>query len=143
MPTTTATDDRETVPNSPPANWSREIPKYRVARDVFPCPNSRHRHEPPFSQILDGNCWQQADRIHHSGEVIQSTEWPHPTFQPRNYAARQVLAFFGSAPKSRLARSPWIDGQVRLDDGLSGAGPTFDQIAAPQLKPMDLRPVRF
>jgi hypothetical protein len=51
------------------------------------------------------------------------------------------LAFFGSAPKSRLARSPWFDGQVRLDDGLSG--PTDFEVRPPQLKPMDLRPVRF
>jgi hypothetical protein len=134
MPTTTATDDLKVIPNLPPLNWRHEVPKYSVVRDVFPCPNSRHRHELPFSQILDGSCWQQADRIHKAGEVIQTTEWPHPTFQPKNYAARQVLAFFGSAPKSRLARAPWRDGQVFLDDGLSGGMP---KIIAPKVAPID------
>jgi hypothetical protein len=132
MPTTTATDDRKPIPALPPLNWRREVPKYLVVRDVFPSPNSRHRHESPFSQILDGNCWQQADRIHRAGEVIQSTEWPHPTFQPKNYAAQRVLAFFGSAPKSRLARSPWFDDQVRLDDGLSNPLPNFATILKPR-----------
>jgi hypothetical protein len=120
MPTTTATDDRKPIPNLPPLSWRREVPKYLVVRDVHPSPNSRHRHELPFSQILDGSCWQQADRAHKAGEVIQSTEWPHPTFQPKNYAARQVLAFFGSAPKSRLPRAPWRGDRIVLDDGLTG-----------------------
>jgi hypothetical protein len=58
-----------------------------------------------------------------------------------NYSAQQVLAFFGSAPKSRLARSPWFDDQVRLQDGLSSDGPP--KISAPKVQPMDLLPVRF
>jgi hypothetical protein len=39
-----------------------------------------------------------------------------------------------------LPRSPWANDQVRLDDSLSNPLP---KIGAPQVQPMDLRPVRF
>ena len=142
MPTTTATDDRKVIPNLPPLNWKREIPKYRISRETKPAPKERFRFEPPFSSGSESDVWQYGQRIHKAGEVIATTFWPNPgTMTALNYSARQVLAFYGSAPKSRLARSPWFDDQVRLQDGLSSDGPP--QIAAPQVQPMDLRPVRF
>jgi hypothetical protein len=138
MPTVISTDhSRTAIPTSPPANWEREVPRYRVGRDVRPSPNDRHRHEPPFSSFSDGSVWQQADRPHEAGEIIESTEWPHPMFFPLNYSARQVLNFFNSSQKSRLPRAPWADGRVRLSDGLSGPLPT---IKAPQPEPVRLQP---
>jgi hypothetical protein len=137
MPTTTATDDRQPIPNIPPRDWEREVPRYRVGRAVYPSPNSRHRHEAPFSSFSDGAVWQQADRPHAVGEVIESTEWPHPMFSPLNYSAKRVLEFFGTSQRSRLQRSPWHDGRVRLSDGLGGPLP---QIKAPKPEPVRLQP---
>jgi hypothetical protein len=135
MPTVTSADHSRTViPNTPPANWQREVPRYRVGRDVRPSPNGRHRHEPPFSNFSDGSVWQQADRPHEAGEIIETTEWPHPMFSPLNYSAKKVLEFFGASQKSRLPRSPWADGRVRLSDGLSGSLP---KIIAPKVAPID------
>jgi hypothetical protein len=59
---------------------------------------------------------------------------------PLNYSARQVMDFFTNRQKSRLPRSPWADGRIRLEDGLGGPMP---KIVGPQVQPMDLRPVRF
>jgi hypothetical protein len=123
----------ETIPTYPPANWERTTPLYRVSHDLHPSQNGRHRHESPFSQILDGACWQQADRSYRRGEIIESKEWPHSTHQPLNFAAKMVLQFFNSAPKSRLAKSPFgPDGRIRLDTGLDGALPNFATISKPR-----------
>src|SRR5580692_432466 len=92
------------IPDVAPAGWETTVPLYRVSRPLHPSPNSRHRFEPPFSQILDGSVWQQADRSYRAGEVIESKEWPHSTHRALNYTAMRVLAFFSSAPKSRLAK---------------------------------------
>jgi hypothetical protein len=59
--------------------------------------------------------------------------------QPLNYSAQRVRAYFISAMRSRLQHSPWRDGQVRLEDGLSG--PLPGHVSTPQIKPMNLRPV--
>jgi hypothetical protein len=141
MPTTTAIDDRKPIPNLPPLDWKRTIPKYRISRETLPSPKERHRFEPPFSSVSDGSVWQYSDRIYKQNEVIATTEWPNPgTMTPLNYSARQVMEFFNSRQKSRLPRSPWANDQVRLDDGLTGTGPTMAQIAPPPLKRVDLRP---
>jgi hypothetical protein len=137
MPTTTATDDRQPIPNIAPSDWQRQVPKYRIGRAVRPSPNDRHRHEPPFSNFSDGGVWQQADRPYEAGEIIETTEWPHPMFFPLNYSAKKVLEFFGTSQRSRLPRSPWADGRVRLSDGLSGSLP---QIKAPQPEPVRPQP---
>jgi hypothetical protein len=139
MPTTAATDDRTVIPNTPPANWRAIVPRYRVGQDVRPSPNDRHRNENPFSSFSDGSVWQQADRPHKVGEIIETTEWPHPMFWPLNFSARRVLDFFNSSQKSRLPRSPWADGRVRLSDGLSGPLP---QIKAPKPEPVRLQPAQ-
>lgn len=143
MPTTTCADDRKPIPNIPPLNWQSEVPRYRVTRAVRPSPNDRHRREPPFSNFSDGSVWQYAERQHEAGEILATTFWPHPMFFPLNFSAKKVLEFHQSCQKSRLPRSPWNNDQVRLDDGLTGTGPTMAQIAPPPLKRVDLRPVRF
>jgi hypothetical protein len=141
MTTTTATDDRKVIPNLPPLNWKREIPKYRISRDTKPSPKTRFRFEPPFSSGSESDVWQYGERVHKTGEIIETTEWPNPgTMTALNYSARQVMEFFTSRQKSRLPRSPWNNDQVRLDDGLSNPLP---KIGLPQMQPMDLRPVRL
>lgn len=131
MPTTTATDDRKPIPNLPPLDWKRTIPKYRVSRDTMPAPKMRFRFEPPFASASDASTWQYGERVHQAGEIIETTEWPNPgTMTPLNYSARQVIEFFTSRQKSRLTLAPWRDDQVFLDDGLSAAGPA-SQITPP------------
>jgi hypothetical protein len=138
MPTTTATDDRTPIPNLPPLNWKREIPKYRISRETLPAPKSRVKYEPPFASCSEANIWQYGERIHKAGEVIATTEWPCPgTMTPLNYSAREVMEFYTSRQRSRMARAPWRDDQVFLDDGLSGAMP---RIAPPQMQPVGVQP---
>jgi hypothetical protein len=103
---------------------SREIPLYRATRTVTPSPNPRHRTEAPFSTQSNPDCWQFGDRVIEAGEVIASTDWPHPSFRPLNESARRVMTYFASAMRSRLPRSPWRDGRIHLDDGLTSAAVT-------------------
>jgi hypothetical protein len=139
MPTTTATDKRQPIPNEPPPGWEREIPRYRVSRDVHASPKSRHRFEPPFASSTDNDCWQYAERDYKAGDLVETREWPHPSFFPLNYSAKKVLEFFNSRIKSRLPRTPYgPDGRLRLDDGLTGTLP--DHVATPRIKSTDLRP---
>jgi hypothetical protein len=122
----------------PPLNWEREVPKYRVARDVRPAERARYRLETPFSTISDSSVWQYAERAYTAGEIIDTKEWPHPSFVPLNYGAEKVLAFFNGAMKSRLPRAPWHENRVRLDNGLSG--PIIPDVRPPQVKPMSDHP---
>jgi hypothetical protein len=136
MTTTTATDDRKPIPNLPPLNWRREVPKYRIVRETLPAPKDRFRFEPPFAQQSDAAQWQYGDRVYHAGEVIETTEWPNPgTMHPLNYSASQVMEFINLRMKSRLPRSPWANDQVRLDDGLTGSIP---KIGLPKLPSVEL-----
>jgi len=115
-------DHRPTaIPNEPPPGWEREIPLYRVVRDVHAAPKARFRFEPPFTNILDGAEWQYAERDYKAGEVIESTDWPHPSFSPLNFSAKQVQRFFSTQMKSRMQRSPFSGGRIRLDNGLTGS----------------------
>jgi len=140
MPTTTAIDDRKPIPAIPPLNWRREVPKYRVSRETKLAPKERFRFEPPFSSGSESDVWQYGERVHKAGEIIETTEWPNPgTMTALNYSARQVIDFFTSRQKSRLPRSPFDGDRLRLDDGLTGAGPTIEQIGVPQLKRVDMR----
>jgi hypothetical protein len=139
MPTTTSIDPKKPIPTTPPLNWRKEMPVYRVRVETRPAPKTRFRFEPPFAQIMDPSEWQYGERVWPAGSVIATDQWPCAgTMIALNYSAREVLAFFGSAPKSRLARSPWFDGQVRLQDGLSSDGPP--KIVAPQPEPVRLQP---
>jgi hypothetical protein len=138
MTTTTATDDRKVIPSLPPLNWKREIPKYRISRETKPAPKERFRFEPPFSSGSESDVWQYGERVHKAGEIIETTEWPNPgTMTPLNYSARQIMEFFTSRQKSRLARTPWRDGHVVLDDGLSNPLP---KIAMPAVQAMGPQP---
>src|SRR6266850_4819663 len=100
------------------AGWEKEIPKYRVVRPVSPPSRARYRDEKPFSTMADSDCWQYADRFYAADEIVSTTAWCHPSFEPLNFSAQQVLAFFKAEMKSRLPQSPWFDGQVRLSNGL-------------------------
>lgn len=122
------------IPTSPFPGWDREVPRYRVARSVRPSPNDRFKHELPFSSCSENDVWQYAARIHKVGEIIETKEWPHPSFRPLNFSAKKTLDFFNSAPKSRLARTPWspAHGRLVLDDGLTGTHPNFAAILAPR-----------
>jgi hypothetical protein len=103
-----------------PRGWRTETPKYRATRDVQPAQRERYRGETPFSSSSENDVWQYGTKIVEAGEIIETTEWPHASFRPLNCSAEKVLAFFNGAMKSRLTRSPWRDGCLHLDDGLSG-----------------------
>jgi hypothetical protein len=122
----------------PPLGWEREVPKYRVSRDVRPAELARYRLEPPFGTIFNSTIWQYAERPYVAGEIVSTTDWPHESFQPLNYSAEQVLAFFKGALRSRMTNSPWHLGRVRLDNGMSG--PIIPDVRPPQPAPFDTRP---
>jgi hypothetical protein len=82
-----------------PAGWEKQIPKYRATRDLQPSPKERHRQESPFSSIQDDSVWQYGEGPVKAGEMIESTAWPHPSFQPLNDSAREIHRFFMSATK--------------------------------------------
>ena len=123
-----------------PLGWEKEIPQYCVSRAVRPAPNARVRSEPPFSECSDADVWQYATQPLAAGQTIETTDWPHPSFRAINFSAGQVLAFFNGALKSRMPRSPWHNGRVRLDSGLSG--PVIANVRPPAVQPMNLTPVR-
>jgi hypothetical protein len=104
----------------PPAGWQYETPKYKATRDVHPSPNARYRTEPPFETMFDASQWQYATKPIAAGEIVETREWPHPSFRPLNYGAQQVHAFFSLQMKSRMTQSPWFGDRIRLDNGFSG-----------------------
>jgi hypothetical protein len=134
---TAAANRQAIVPNDPPPGWEREIPKYRATRALHPAPKERFRFEPPFAMTVDSDAWQYASRAVDAGEIIETKDWPHPSFHPLNYGAAKVLEFFNTRQKSRLPRSPWHGDSVRLNDGLSGPG--IIKPVVPQLQPVDQR----
>jgi hypothetical protein len=139
MPTTTAIDTRQPIPDTPPLNWRREMPRYRVRAETRPAPKTRFRFEPPFAQIMDSNEWQYGERVWPAGSVIETDLWPCAgTFVPLNYSAREVLFYLKLHQKSRLPRSPYgPDGRLRLDDGLTNSAP---KVVAPQPEPVRMHP---
>jgi hypothetical protein len=106
-----------------PPGWDREIPRYRVAVDLKPSAYARHRFEPPFTSSSETFMWQYAERPMQAGEELEITAWPHASMIPLNETAKRTLAYFTSHQKSRLPQTPWRNGRLRLDDGLSGAPP--------------------
>lgn len=121
----------------PPPGWEREIPKYRVTRDVEPVQKERFRSEPPFTYDYSTDVWQYGERSYKCGEVIDTKNWPHSSFQPLNYSAAQVLHFFNSRQKSRMTNSPWHVNQLRLDDGMGG-GPVPEALLSSKPPPRDV-----
>jgi hypothetical protein len=123
----------------PPQGWEREVPRFRVTRDLQPAPRERYRFEPPFGTDFGSDRWQYGDREYAAGAELESKCWPHESMLPLNYSAERVLSFFKSEMKSRLPTSPWFNDQVRLDNGMSG--PIIPDVRPPQMRPTDLRPV--
>jgi hypothetical protein len=136
---TAVADNREPADHATPhPGWEREVPRYRVTREVHPAEKDRFRFEPPFAMMSSSDVWQYAERPFEAGEIIETTAWPHASFRPLNFAAARVLDFFNTRQKSRLPRSPWGSDRLVLDDGLTGNEPA---LAVPaQLKAMALRP---
>jgi hypothetical protein len=140
MTTTSSADRQAAIPSEPPKGWENETPRYRIIIETHPSQNSRFKFEPPHTSASDGS-YQYGDRILKRGEIVETRQWPHSAFFPLNEAAKRVLAFYNSRQHSRLPLTPYdYAGRLRLDDGLSGPLP---KITAPQVQPMDLRPVRF
>jgi hypothetical protein len=124
-----------------PAGWNRELPTYKVTRDLKPSPKQRFKFETPFSHQTDSDEYQYGERILKAGEVITTDKWPHASMMPLNETARRVLEFFGSHQKSRLPQTPWVGGRLRLDDGLSGAPPQHETLRPPSA-PSLVKPIR-
>lgn len=114
-------DETTTTPSAPPAGWEREIPKYRATRDLEPAEKVRFRFELPFAKMADSDVWQYGHRAIVRGEILETQNWPHPSFQPLNYSAARVLEFFNTRQKSRLPWSPWRRDRIVLDDGLTSS----------------------
>jgi hypothetical protein len=106
----------------PSPGWEKEIPKYKATRAVHASPNARHRLEPPFASSSDNDCWQYAEQGQEvaAGTEISTKLWPHPSWRALNRSAEEVLSFFNSRQRSRMPISPWRNGRIELDDGLSG-----------------------
>lgn len=124
-----------------PPGWDREPARYRVEVELHPSPLARHRLDTPFVSSTDSTMFQYADRVLHAGEVVEISSWPHPSMSPLNAIAKQIMAFFTSHSKSRLPMSPFHKGQLRLDDGLTGAVP-YDRVAGHRAEPAVAFPVR-
>ena len=122
----------------PPPNWEREIPKYRARRDIQPMEKARFRSEPPFGTGFGSDRWQYGTREIKRGEIIETKDWPHPSFEPLNYGAERVLNFFNTREKSRLPTSPWFGSGIRLDDGNGPA--IIDRVDPPKPAPFNTRP---
>ena len=119
------------IPDIPPPGWQHETPKYKVTRNIQPAQKARFRYETPFAESSDSDTWQYGERELKAGEIIETREWPHPSFWPLNFGAKKVLEFFNLQMKSRFPRSPWVGDRLRLDNGLSGNTITADDAATP------------
>ena len=116
-----STPDADTA-SAPPADWDREIPRYKVTRPLKLAAEVRHQLEPPIA-TLDSDIWQygygpgQLKRF----AVVVTRDWAHPSMEPLNESARRVHAWFMARHgRSRLPWRPWVgDHIVLLDDGTS------------------------
>jgi hypothetical protein len=68
----------EPIPTTPPRGLGETTPRYRLSSAVHPSANDRHRHEPPFSQIMEAGCWQYATCDHMAGEIIETGRFLAP-----------------------------------------------------------------
>src|ERR1700689_5740166 len=103
----TADSSRAAIPNTPPHGSENEPPRYRVMRQLQPAERDRYRQERPFSEQGNMDSYQYGTRILKAGEIVETREWPHPSFFPLNDVARRIHSFFSIAQKSRMARSPY------------------------------------
>jgi len=114
-------------------DWRRRRPKYRLIRDLKPPAKPRFALEKPWTETSEADVWQYLDRPLPAGTVIETTCWPHESLFAINEAARRVLEFYRSSVKSRLTRTPWMDGELRLSTGLEGPGVPFVRPPAPAI----------
>jgi|SRR6266480_1399285 len=115
-----------------PIGWDQEIPRYRAMVAVKPAELARYRFERPFTSNGDSSVWQYGTEPIAAGQNIETTSWPHASFMPLNESAKRVSEFLTSRQKSRLQVSPWRDGRLHLDDGLSGAAPYDSLLPRPE-----------
>ena len=120
-----------------PAGWDREIPRYRAQFDLEPAALPRYLHERPFAFESSPRSYQYSAKKIKAGEVIEITSWPHPSLIPQNESARRIHAFFTTQMKSRMQISPWKDGRLNLDNGMSGN--LFVSLAPIKPERVDLR----
>jgi hypothetical protein len=127
-----------------PPGWDRVIPRYRVQVDLHPSPLARHRHETPITFSTDSALWQYAEKPVAAGEIVETTLWPHLSMQPINDSATAVRDYLRDHMNSRLPLSPWRNGRLNLDDGLTGTIPDSGVLrpALPQAAPQPVRVAR-
>jgi hypothetical protein len=124
-----------------PPGWNKEIPKYRISIDLHPSPLARHRHETPIVFSTDSSLWQYCEKPVSAGEIVETTSWPHLSMQPLNDSAIAVRDYLRDHMKSRLPMSPWRNGRLWLDDGLSAAPPQRSDLRPPSM-PSLVKPIR-
>ena len=127
-----------------PEGWDREVPKYRAQIDLHPSPLARHRHEPPIAFSTDSQLWQFCEKPVAAGDIVETTAWPHLSMQPLNDSAIAVRDYLRDHMKSRLQQTPWRQGRLNLDDGLTGTIPDAGVLrpALPQAAPQPVRVAR-
>jgi hypothetical protein len=127
-----------------PPGYDAVIPRYRASTDLKPSAYARHRTEPPFASMSDNSVWQYGERPVAAGEIVETTLWPAASMVPLNDSAKLVREFFTSHQKSRLPFSPWRNGRLHLDDGLTGTIPDAGVLrpALPQAAPQPVRVAR-
>lgn len=116
-----------------PTGWDRQIPRYLATRALKPPERERYKFERPFTTCGDPDTWQYLTQPIAAGQKIETTSWPHDSFLPLNETAKQILAFFKLQMKSRLTQSPWRDGRMYLDNGMTGGVITPAMMVTPKL----------
>ena len=96
----------------PDIGWEKEVPRYRATMDVRPAKSDRLKHEPPVTYCSDPAEWQHGERQMNAGDEIETTTWPHRSFQGINTSARHVLDLIQNRSGYVLPKTPWQDGQV-------------------------------
>jgi hypothetical protein len=125
-----------------PEGWDREVPRYRVHVDLHPSPLARHRMETPITFSTDSALWQYCEKPVAAGEIVETTVWPHLSMQPLNDSATAVRDYLRDHMNSRLPQTPWRQGRLNLDDGLTGTAPKVLRPALPQAAPQPVRVAR-
>jgi hypothetical protein len=127
-----------------PEGWDRVVPKYRTQVALHPSPLARHRHETPITFSTDSALWQYAEKPVAAGEIVETIEWPHLSMMPLNDSATAVRDYLRDHMNSRLPQTPWRQGRLNLDDGLTGTIPDAGVLrpALPQAAPQPVRIAR-
>jgi hypothetical protein len=98
-----------------------ELPRYRTTRDLRPPTFARVRFETPWVSSDSSDVHQYLEKPIAAGQIIENwTAWPHESWSGLNEPAKRILNFYRSALRSRLGISPYRNGELVLDDGVSG-----------------------